>query len=55
MSQPDINAISEEFGTPLHVACKISNIKIVQKLILIGANIEIVDSKGKSAKNITDN
>jgi ankyrin repeat protein len=47
--------MSEEFGTPLHVACKISNLKIVQKLVLIGANIEAVDSKGKIAKNLTDN
>ena len=55
MSQPDINAMSKEHGTPLHVACKTSNMKVVQRLVLIGANIQATDSKGKMANNITEN
>lgn len=47
----NINLVSPEVGTPLQVACRAGNIKIVQKLVLSGADISIEDPKtGKSAR-----
>ena len=35
----DINISSSLHGTPLHLACKIGNLKIVQRLVINGADI----------------
>ena len=34
-----IDILSQTHGTPLHVACRSGHIKMVQKLVLNGANI----------------
>lgn len=52
----DINLMSSLPGTPLHLACKIGNLKIVQQLLINGADIQIKCIKnGKLAKDSTDN
>jgi ankyrin repeat protein len=50
----DVNLVSKTHGSPLHVACKVGNIKVVQKLILSGAQI-LVQFNGKSPKEFTNN
>ena len=50
----DVNLMSDLHGTPLHLACKICNLKIVQQLLIHGANITL-KSKGKLANDYTDN
>ena len=53
--QTDINLMSELHGTPLHLAAKIGNLKIVQQLLMNGADITIKSMKnGKLAKDNTD-
>ncbi len=43
-------------GTPLHIACKMGNIKIVQQLLINGADISVKSPKnGKLPKDISDN
>ena len=37
----NINLISPPSGTPLHMASKIGNLKIVQQLLINGADINI--------------
>ena len=37
----DINLMSSLHGTPLHLACKIGNLKIVQKLLINNADITL--------------
>ena len=39
--QVDINLMSSLHGTPLHLACKIGNLKIVQRLLINGADITL--------------
>lgn len=52
----DINLMSSLVGTPLHLACKIGNLKIVQQLLINGADIYLKCTKnGKLAKDSTDN
>ena len=52
----DINLMSSLHGTPLHLACKMGNLKIVQQLLISGADIQIKCTKnGKLAKDSTDN
>lgn len=34
-----LNLVSNQEGTPLHLACKMGHLKIVQKLVLAGADI----------------
>ena len=52
----DINILSSLHGTPLHIACKMGNLKIVQQLLISGADINIKSPKnGKLAKDNTDN
>lgn len=52
----DINLMSSLHGTPLHLACKIGNLKIVQQLLINGADIFLKSLKnGKLAKDSTDN
>ena len=52
----DINLMSSLHGTPLHLASKIGNIKIVQQLLVNGADFNIKSQKnGKLAKHSTDN
>lgn len=52
----DINLLSPSAGTPLHVACKTGNLKIVQKLILSGADILIKHpATGLVARETTNN
>lgn len=51
----DINLDSSLHGTPLHLACKFGNLKIVQKLLINGADITKKSAKGKLAKDMTDN
>jgi ankyrin repeat protein len=42
MSQTvDINLMSSLHGTPLHLACKAGNLKIVQRLLIHGADITL--------------
>jgi ankyrin repeat protein len=41
----DINVMSPTHGTPLHVASRTGNIKIVQRLVVSGANIYIAEAK----------
>ena len=53
--QTDINLMSPLHGTPLHLACKMGNLKIVQQLLINGADINIKSIKGKLAKDNTDN
>ena len=53
--QTDINLVSPLHGTPLHLACKMGNLKIVQQLLINGADINIKSLKGKLAKDNTDN
>mmetsp|Transcript_3679 Transcript_3679/g.5537 ORF Transcript_3679/g.5537 Transcript_3679/m.5537 type:complete len:136 (+) Transcript_3679:633-1040(+) len=54
--QVDINLMSPLHGTPLHIACKMGNIKIVQQLLINGADISIKSPKnGKLPKDISDN
>ena len=50
----NINLMSPTHGTPLHIACKTGNIKIVQKLILSGAQITVAHN-GKQPKESTKN
>ena len=50
----DINLMSPLHGTPLHMACKIGNLKIVQQLLINGADITLI-MKGKLAKDNTAN
>ena len=38
-SNVQIDVLSQTHGTPLHIACRSGNIKIVQKLVMNGANI----------------
>jgi len=52
-SKIDINLLSPSCGTPLHVACKSSNLKFVQKLILAGADMSIRDPKTKKSAKET--
>lgn len=52
----DINLMSSLHGTPLHLACRIGNLKIVQQLLINGADIFLKSLKnGKLAKDCTDN
>jgi len=52
----DLNLVSSLHGTPLHLACKIGNLKIVQQLLINGADIFIKSQKnGRLAKDSTDN
>ena len=52
----DVNLMSSLHGTPLHMACKFGDIKIVQKLLISGADLTLKSQKnGKYAKDITDN
>lgn len=37
----DINLMSSLHGTPLHLACKIGNLKIVQTLLINNADITL--------------
>lgn len=54
--QTTINLMSSLHGTPLHLACKIGNLKIVQQLLINGADISAKSLKnGKLAKDSTDN
>lgn len=54
--QTNVNLNSELHGTPLHLACKIGNLKIVQQLLINGADFFIKSAKnGKLAKDNTDN
>lgn len=39
----DVNLMSPTYGNPLHIACKVGNIKVVQKLVLSGTNIVAPD------------
>ena len=48
----DLNLLSDQ-GTALHVACKKANLKLVQKLVLMGAKTDIAIN-GKLAKDSTD-
>ena len=51
----DINLMSSLHGTPLHLACKIGNLKIVQQLLINGADIFLKSLKnGKLAKDSGD-
>jgi len=50
----DINLMSPIHGTPLHMASKIGNLKIVQQLLLNGASINMV-ANGKLPKDMTKN
>ena len=51
----DINLMSELHGTPLHLAAKSGNLKIVQQLLMNGADITIKSMKNvKLAKDSTD-
>ena len=48
--------MSSLHGTPLHLACKIGNLKIVQRLLINGADITLKSQKNqKLAKDSTDN
>jgi len=52
----DINLMSSLHGTPLHLACKIGNLKIVQQLLIHGADLSIKCTKnGKLAKDNSAN
>ena len=52
----DPNLMSPLHGTPLHLACKIGNLKIVQQLLLNGSDITKRCTKnGKLAKESTQN
>lgn len=51
-----LNLISKQEGTPLHLACKLGNLKIVQKLVLAGADILVQHPvTGLLARESTDN
>jgi ankyrin repeat protein len=51
----DVDLMSSLHGTPLHLAAKIGNLKIVQQLLIYGANITVKSQKnGKLAKDNTD-
>jgi ankyrin repeat protein len=48
----NINLNSSLHGAPLHLACKIGNAKIVQQLLINGADISIKSLRnGKAAKD----
>ncbi len=48
--------MSNLHGTPLHLACKIGNLKIVQQLLINGADINIKSMKNqKLPKDSSDN
>lgn len=52
----NVNLNSMLHGTPLHLACKIGNLKIVQQLLISGADYSMKSMKnGKIAKDSTDN
>jgi ankyrin repeat protein len=52
----DINIMSGLHGTPLHVASRMGNLKIVQQLLMHGADMSLKSQKnGKLAKHSTDN
>lgn len=54
--QTDINLQSILHGAPLHLACTIGNLKIVQQLLINGADINLKSQKtGKLAKDTTKN
>lgn len=50
----NIDLVSPIHGSPLHMACKQGNTKLVQQLLINGADINI-RFKGKLAKDCTDN
>jgi ankyrin repeat protein len=51
----DVDLMSSLHGTPLHLAAKIGNLKIVQQLLIYGADITVKSQKnGKLAKDNTD-
>jgi hypothetical protein len=52
----DINLVSPAAGTPLHLACKTGNLKIVQKLVFAGADTMIRHPQtGLLARESTNN
>ena len=52
----DINLMSSLHGTPLHLACKIGNLKIIQQLLINGADLQMRCTKnGKLAKDYSAN
>jgi len=51
----DIEINSPLHGTPLHIACHVGSVKIVQQLLLNGASINAVNSKNKLPRDLTSN
>ena len=53
----DVNILSPQHGTPLHMACKVDSLPIVQQLLLNNAeqSIGIKNSKNKTPKEVTKN
>ena len=42
----DINAVNERGTTPLHRACEIGNLKVVERLLSLGAKVDVKDIDG---------
>ena len=42
-------------GTPLHTACKAGHVKVVQQLLLFGANISLQSPQGRLPKEVAAN
>jgi len=51
----EIDIYSPLHGTPLHVACMVSSVKIVQQLLLNSASICAVNGKNKLPRDLTNN
>jgi len=50
-----IDILSPLHGTPLHLACLVGSVKIVQQLLLNGACINVVNSKNRLPRDLTTN
>ena len=50
-----IDIFSPLHGTPLHLACFVGSVKIVQQLLLNGASINVVNSKNRLSRDLTSN
>ena len=45
----DVDSICHRGQTPLHIAVQVENVDAAKRLVSLGANVEIVDNKGRTA------